>query len=122
MCHLILLLPFFGLPVFWLWPLSVALPVYLVILLLSVWVYYYTIAAMRRKVIVGPETLLYSCGEVVSTPAGGLGVRVQSELWSVSSADDLKAGDSIEVVGVNGLTLSVEKRCQAGSGLSAETS
>jgi membrane protein implicated in regulation of membrane protease activity len=95
MCHFILLLPFFSLPVFWLWRLSLALPVYLVILLLSVWVYYYTIAAMRRKVAVGPETLLYSRGEVVSAPAGGLRVRVQSELWSASSADELKLGDSI---------------------------
>ena len=31
MCHLILLLPFLGLPVFWLWPLDLALPVYVLI-------------------------------------------------------------------------------------------
>lgn len=109
MCHVVLLLPFFGLPVFWLWPLSLALPIYLVILLLSVWVYYYTIVAMRRKVIVGPETLLHSCGEVESAPAGVLRVRVQSEHWSARSAEKLKPGDSIEVVGIDGLTLRVIK-------------
>jgi len=53
MCHVILLLLFFGLPVFWLRPLSMALPVYLLILLLSAWVYYYTIAAMCRDVTEG---------------------------------------------------------------------
>lgn len=109
MCHLILLLPFFGLPVFWLLPLALAIPVYLVILLLSAWVYYYTILAMRRKVTVGPETLLHCHGEVLSSSDGVLRVRVQSELWRARSADTLLTGESIEVVGVDGLTLQVVK-------------
>ncbi|MEA3274090.1 MAG: NfeD family protein [Pseudomonadota bacterium] len=122
MCHLVLLLPLIGLPVFWLWPLSVALPVYLVILLLSAWVYYYAIVAMRKKVTVGPETLPHSRGEVVGADAGGFCVRVQSELWSASSREALKPGDAIEVVDVDGLTLRVTKVGQAGSGILAHGS
>ena len=107
MCHLILLLPIFGLPLFWIWPLELALPSYLLVLLLSGWVYYYAIAAMRRQVAVGPETLLYSAGEVVSRDAEGLQVRVQSVLWSAHGDEALKTGDAIEVVGIEGLRLRV---------------
>jgi membrane protein implicated in regulation of membrane protease activity len=106
MCHLILLLPLFGLPMFWIWPLSIALPVYIVILILSIWTYYYIFLAMRRKIAVGPETLIHSLGEVVNTDAWGLQVRVQSELWSAISVEKLKLGDSIEVIGVDGPALS----------------
>lgn len=119
MCHLILLMPIIGLPVFWLWPLGLALPVYLVILLLSSWVYYYAIVAMGRQVTVGPETLLHSRGEVVYAGEGGLQVRVQSELWSATFREDLQPGDTIEVVGIDGLTLKVTRTTPAGIGVLA---
>ena len=110
MCHLALLLPFFGLPVFWLWPLSMALPSYLVILLLSAGIYYYTIVAMRRNVITGPEALLHSEGVVVSQYGLKTTVRIQGELWSARSGDVLEPGDIIQVVDVNGLSLQVCRR------------
>lgn len=116
MCHIVLLLPLFSLPVFWLWPLSLALPVYLLILLLSVWMYYYVIAAMRRKIIVGPESLLHSRGQVVDASAGKLHVRVHSDLWGASTNEVLNSGDSIEVVGVDGLMLRVKKNNQDDAG------
>jgi len=109
MCHVVLALPFIGLAVFWLWPLSVALPVYLVVLFLSGWVYYYTIAAMRRQVTIGPETLVHSVGEVLPDGANGLRVRVQSETWGARSRDVLHPGDRIEVIGLDGLTLRVRR-------------
>lgn len=65
MCHLILLLPFVGFAVFWLWPLELALPSYLAALLLSAWVYYHAVAALDWKVRVGAETLLHRRGELV---------------------------------------------------------
>ena len=112
MCHLALLLPFFGLPVFWLWPLSTALPSYLVILLLSAGIYYYAIAAMRRKVVTGPEALLHSEGVVVSQYGLKTTVRVQGELWSAHSKDELVPGDIIHVVDVDGLSLQVRRYVQ----------
>lgn len=39
MCHLILLTPVFSLAVFWIWPLTVAGPVYAVVVALSLWMY-----------------------------------------------------------------------------------
>ena len=50
MCHLVLLLPLFGLAVFWLWPPAVAVPVYLAVLVVSAGVYYLALVAMRLPV------------------------------------------------------------------------
>jgi hypothetical protein len=58
MCHLILMIPLLVLPIFWLWPLSLAVPVYTVILLLSLGFYNMIFRAMRRPREIGPETLL----------------------------------------------------------------
>lgn len=109
MCHLILLMPVLALPVFWFLPLPQALLIYLVILLLSAWIYYYIIIAMRREVIVGPETLLHSHGKVVGVADGILRVRVQSENWNATSTEKLKKDETIEVLSVDGLTLRVRK-------------
>ena len=107
MCHLILLVPLFALPVFWLWPLAYALPVYLVTLILSAWVYYYAAAMMRRQVVVGSEALRHSRGEVVSTNDGRLCVRVHGELWNAEASEPLRAGDRVEILDVVGVTLKV---------------
>lgn len=109
MCHVVLALPFIGLAVFWLWPLSVALPVYLVILFFSGWMYYYIMAAMRKPVTIGPETLVHSVGEVLADGADGLRVRVQSEVWAARSREVLRSGERVEVIGVDGLTLRVRR-------------
>ena len=37
MCHLVLLMPLIGLTVFWVSPINIATPIYLVILVLSFW-------------------------------------------------------------------------------------
>jgi len=56
MCHIILMMPILALPLFWVLPLSIAAPVYGVILLLSSWLYYFTMQAMRRPTEIGSET------------------------------------------------------------------
>ena len=37
-------------------------------------------------------------------------VRIQGELWEARAAETLRPGDQVEVVGVEGLTLEVERR------------
>ncbi len=109
MCHLVLLLPLLGLPVFWIFSLPIAATSYTVILALSLWLYYYVIKAMRQPVETGSEGLLRRVGTVVAGDSGRPRVYVASEYWNARSSDALKPGDRIKVVGLDGLTLRVNR-------------
>ena len=110
MCHLILLLPFLALPVFWLLPLVAAVSLYSGVVVLSVLVYYYSIKAMRLPVSTGREAMLHSVGEVVAVTPRTLQVRVHSEIWEARSDQPLVEGDRVEVTAIKGLHLQVSKR------------
>jgi len=109
MCHVVLMMPVLGLGVFWIWPLSVALPIYLVIFLLSGLVYSALLRASNHPVKTGREGLMQESAEVIEpvNPKGR--IRVHGELWQAISSEDLRTGDRVKVVGVNGLTLRVQK-------------
>lgn len=109
MCHLILMMPVLGLPVFWLWPISVAAPVYAVIVVLSAVLYFFTMRAMRRPVHTGSEELLRSIGEVVEARERLARVRVHGEIWNVGSSEKLHKSDRVKVLSVDGLTLRVQR-------------
>ncbi|MEE9598462.1 MAG: NfeD family protein [Acidiferrobacterales bacterium] len=109
MCHLILMMPVLGLPVFWLWPMAVAAPVYTVIIVLSALLYFFTLRAMRRPVLTGSEELLRSIGEVVEVRDRLARVRVHSEIWNAESSNELRKGDRVKVLSVDGLTLRVQR-------------
>ncbi len=107
MCHLPLMMPILGLAVYWFWPVSTATYIYIVILVLSAWLYYYVIKAMRRPVVSGMESILHSTGEVISSEGNTVRVRVQSEIWNAESTDELQASDRVEIIGIKGLQLKV---------------
>ena len=88
MCHLILLLPLVALPLFWLVPLSIAVPAYAAVLILSGVTYFLAIRAMHRPVQIGVEALLHSRGEVVAQEGKLFRVRVNSDVWNAESNDD----------------------------------
>ena len=109
MCHLILLLPLISLPIFWLVPITAALPIYGAVFLVSVWVYWYVVQAMRRPVVAGREELLHATGHVLDAHGKTAHVRIHSEIWSAESADRLKVDDVVEVLDVDGLRLRVRR-------------
>ncbi len=109
MCHIVLLMPVFGLSVFWLWPLSVALPVYLGIAVLSGFIYFALLRAMHQPVKTGKEGLI---GEIFETtgklnPEGE--VLVHGEIWKAVSSEKLKKGQMAEIVGIEGMILKVRR-------------
>lgn len=108
MCHLILLLPIFGLVVFWLLPLDLAIPVYILILVPSILVYFAIMRAMRRPVSTGREGLINEIGRVVKSNKGEIQVLVHGEIWNASSSERLHKGQSVRIVGVHGLSVKVE--------------
>jgi len=108
MCHLILLLPLFGLPLFWLLPVDVALPAYVGLSALSVAAYLVVIGLIRLPVVTGREALLHATGRVQALDGSTASVWINGELWS-ASGEHLSTGDLIEVVSINGLMLKVRK-------------
>lgn len=92
MCHLLLALPLLALPIFWIEPLPIAVSIYVPILAFSLWMYWFTMKAMRRPVETGREELLHSKGEVVDASGRPIRVHVHGETWEAVSEDDLHPG------------------------------
>ena len=109
MCHLVLLLPVLGLAAFWLWPLSVAVPAYAVILAISLLFYYLIMQAMHRPVITGTEEILRKTGKVLEVRGRKILVRVRGEIWNAESSDRLRVGDTVRITSLDGLVLRVQR-------------
>jgi len=109
MCHLVLMMPIFGLAVFWFWPLAVAGPIYVVIVFFSVLLYLAIMRAMKRTVQTGCEGMVHEKAEVLKhlNPEGL--VLVHGEIWKAVSTDFLGKGELAEVLGVDGLTVRVRR-------------
>jgi len=110
MCHVILALPVIGLAVFWIWPLSIALPVYLVILSISGLFYFAILKAMHRPVVTGRAGLIGRPVDVLDVSGRSGHVRLLGEIWRAVFDDLLRQGDRAWVVGVTGLTLRIAKQ------------
>lgn len=109
MCHLILLLPVLALALFWLAPLSIAVPAYAAVLILSGGIYFLAVRAMHRPVQIGVEAILHSRGQVQGREGKLFRVHVGSELWNAESKDTLRPGDRVEVLAIDGLRLRVRR-------------
>lgn len=71
------------------------------------------IPSFHRKVVTGREGMIGREGRVAEplTPVGA--VRVKEERWRAISVDgDIKVNENVEVVGIEGLTLKVQRRGQ----------
>ncbi|MBI4186359.1 MAG: NfeD family protein [Chloroflexi bacterium] len=113
MCHLVLLMPVLGLPLFWLLPLSDALPGYGFIVLLSAGLYWPIARAMRRPVQDGFQSLVGTSAEVVSRSRpeqlAHYLVRSGGELWSAYCNEALEVGEQVKIVGVKGIGVIVRR-------------
>jgi len=109
MCHLLLLAPVFGLLIFWLSPVWIAVPVYGVILLLSILLYATTIRVMRLPQITGVYSLLQRSGVVIDVIDRAPRVRIGDEIWQATSTDRLQVGEQVKVVKQHDMALEVEQ-------------
>ena len=100
MCHLIFFLPIFGLPVFWIFPFSIALPVYILIVGISMLLYYKIFQAIRAKVRNGQAAMLGKTGVVLQNidPEGK--IKYASEIWNaVADGKKFLAGEKVVISG-----------------------
>jgi len=110
MCHLLLVgLPLAGLSVFWFLPLPVALPVFLLIGVATAAFYWYLYRGNGRPVLTGAEEMQRAIGKVLGANGRLADVWVRSELWSAQYEGELREGDLVQVVGMEGLRLKVRK-------------
>ncbi len=109
MCHLVLFMPVLALPIFWLLPVAPAVLLYLVILVLSGWLYYVMFKIMLKPRQTGAETLIDRCGKVIDIDGGFSHVRIGNEVWKAESRDTLHDHDTVKVIGRDGLTLRVSR-------------
>ena len=110
MCHLILFLPAFAMPVFWLFPFSTALPIYLMTVGLSFLIYINIFKAMRQQVQTGQEGMLGKKGLVIQdiNPEGK--IQYAGEIWDAKTKGDrFSRGDQVKICGVQGLVCLVEE-------------
>lgn len=107
MCHLVLLMPFFGLSLFWVLPFSVALPLYIAILIISGAVYYALMQAMKEPIRNGNQALLSQPVQVVEKSGRYWIVETHGELWQAESDEFLSAGQKAVVDQVNGMRLHI---------------
>lgn len=112
MCHILLLMPLLGLPVFWLMPLNQALPIYIVVVLICGILYRTIWKSMNTYSETGPEGVIGTKAEVVSKLSPGhlaqYVVRTRGELWSALCNDTLQPGETVNVADLKGINLIIE--------------
>jgi membrane-bound serine protease (ClpP class) len=100
MCHLIFFIPIFGLPVFWIFPFSIALPLYLFIVGISMLLYYKIFQAMRARVRNGQEAMLGKAAVVLKNidPEGK--IKYATEIWNaVAEGKKFWEGEKVVISG-----------------------
>lgn len=110
MCHLVLFMPVFALPIFWLLPLPLAAGIYAVIVALSAWLYYIVFKIMHRAPLIGLETLSDARGRVLQADGRFGFVRIGNELWKAEADHELRDNDDVKVVARHGFVLRVAER------------
>jgi len=110
MCHLILFLPVFALPVFWFFPFSTALPIYLIISAISVFLYFLVFKAMMLKPRVGKEAMLGKTVLVIKDIAPEGKIKYTSEIWNaIADGKKFSVGEKVIIHGFLGMNVLVKE-------------
>jgi membrane-bound serine protease (ClpP class) len=113
-CHVLLFgLPVLGVPLFWIFPLPVALAIYVPLSGFSVWLGMVVMRTLRSPVSTGAEALPGCTGRVLTVNGDDAIVQVEGELWRAKSAEPLTPAAPVDVLGLEGLTLRVRPRLHA---------
>ena len=107
MHHLLLILPLLGLIlfVFLLW--QVALPLYMVMLVVSLAIYWKIIQAQRRRPVIGKRAMIGDRAVVVRVGGDAVEVEYEGEIWRAVSPEPLHQGLQVIIESVEGLILRV---------------
>ena len=88
----------------------------LTLMLVNVLLAIFAFGALRQKAQTGAEAMIGLPGVVMRVAETQTWVKVRGELWRAQSASVLQQGDEILVLGLQGLTLQVEKAKKGAEG------
>jgi len=110
MCHLILFLPVFALPVFWFFPFPTAMSIYLIISGISLLMYFLIFKAMVMKPRVGIEAMLGKTGVVIKDIAPEGKIQYATEIWNaITYGKKFSAGEKVIINGFWGMNVLVKE-------------
>jgi membrane-bound ClpP family serine protease len=115
MCHIVLILPILGLSLFWFLDFSLALPLYIGLVVLSGGVVLLTVQALRKPASSGIEGMRGDSAEVVEALRPHGTVRYHNTFWYAKTREPIAVGETVRIVGNTGICLMVEKVTQAPS-------
>lgn len=110
-CHLFLMMPIFGLAVFFVLPIEAAVPIYLTISAIGLLVYAKIVKALHAPVAVGREGMIGKDALVASNLQPKGLIRYRGELWTAIGKEPVRSGERVRIVAVNRNALLVE-RCR----------
>jgi membrane-bound serine protease (ClpP class) len=107
-CHLLLVMPLLGLGLFVFLPWPIALPLYLIVDALSLFLCAKVRQSMHQPVRTGGEAMIGQMVTVAAIAGHGPQVRYHNELWGAVSERRLSLGEQGRIVAIRGLKLVVE--------------
>jgi inner membrane protein len=110
MCHILLLLPIFALPLFWVFPWEQALILYAAVCFLSASFYWLIWRTMRRPATTGIEGMMGGTGTVIRCSEGKTKVFCRGEIWDAVCKEGISLGERVEIVGFERMKLVVRRR------------
>ncbi|MGE5219776.1 MAG: NfeD family protein [Chloroflexota bacterium] len=110
MCHLLLLLPVLGLPLFLILPWEEALPLYVGICIFAAGFYWLIWRTMRKPAMTGIEGVIGGIGTIFQCTNRKTKVLYRGEIWDVVCKEKMSLGDPVEIIGYDRMKLVVRRR------------
>jgi membrane protein implicated in regulation of membrane protease activity len=107
MHNVLLFLPLLALGLFYLFPWQAALPLYGLILIVSMIGYWKAFQAQRQSPVMGKRVMVGDRAVVVRAEMDRVEVDYQGEIWKAVSLQPLHPGQQVIIEKVEGLTLQV---------------
>jgi membrane-bound ClpP family serine protease len=104
MCHIILAFPILALPLFFFFPLRTAVPAYAAVLLVTAFLYFKIISALKSKVQTGLEAVIDEEALVIEDidPEGK--ITFWSEIWKATAeGKKFRKGEKVRIYRFSGL-------------------
>ena len=107
MHHLLLLVVLFGWILFLFLSWEIALPLYVIGVIISLTIYWKIIQAQRKAPAIGKRAMIGDQAVVVRVEGIDVEVEYEGEIWRAVSAQPLSEGQQVTIEDVKGLTLEV---------------